>query len=142
MHDAWQNFIDETSVVTPNFTSSLTLQSIPAPPSNPSRANSLGFDPSSTPQKDLVLVLVSSFWDQPTVGSQITNATKDLIGEIEQLASGECILQPFIYENYAASSFQAPLQSTGQIDYFRDVARKYDPTGIFQGQLVGGWKLH
>jgi hypothetical protein len=141
VHAAWQTFIDQTTLIAPNITSSLTFQSIPAPPSDLSRANSLGFEIDSTPQKDLVLILVSNFWDERSLSSEVQVATARLLARIESLAEEEDLLQEFIYENYA-SGFQAPLQSTGSLEFFREVAAKYDPSGMFQKQARGGWKLY
>lgn len=123
------------------ITSSLTLQSIPAPPSDPSRSNSLGFDAFSRPQTDLVLILCSSFWTDPAVGNQVESAVQGFISRAEKAAQQEGVLQTFKYPNYAAARFQSPLESTGNLDEFRRVAQKYDPSGMFQHQLIGGWKL-
>lgn len=124
------------------ITSSLTLQSIPAPPSDPSRSNSLGFGSLSKPQTDLVLVLCSSFWTDPAVENQVESAVQGFISHAERVAHQEGLLQRFKYPNYAAARFQSPLESTGNLHEFRRVALKYDPSGMFQRQLIGGWKLY
>jgi hypothetical protein len=52
------------------------------------------------------------------------------------------VFHPYKYLNFAAS-FQDPLASYGGIELRRmkKVARKYDPTGVFQTQVPGGFKL-
>ena len=48
----------------------------------------------------------------------------------------------FQYTNYADSS-QQPLESYGMqnLQSLRTVSRKYDPKGVFQKQVPGGFKL-
>ncbi|GAB1315266.1 Bifunctional solanapyrone synthase [Madurella fahalii] len=142
VHSLWKSSVGQMTRNNATITSSLTLQSIPAPPSNPSRTNILGFDPSSNPQKDLVLVLCSSFWDDPAVGGQVETAVQGFITGVENTAKQQGLLHRFRYPNYAAARFQEPLESTGNLDELRRVARKYDPAGMFQRQVIGGWKLY
>ena len=51
-------------------------------------------------------------------------------------------LQRFQYLNYAAA-YQHPLESYGadKLRFLRDVSRRYDPKGVFQRQVPGGFKL-
>lgn len=48
----------------------------------------------------------------------------------------------FVYLNYADAS-QDPLGSYGaaNVQYLRDVAVRYDPAGIFQSRVPGGFKI-
>jgi len=48
----------------------------------------------------------------------------------------------YIYTNYAAD-FQDPMTGYGlrSLAFMREVSRKYDPQGIFQKQVPGGFKL-
>lgn len=48
----------------------------------------------------------------------------------------------YIYLNYAGQT-QNPLKGYGQenVEYMRRVAREYDPTGVFQHQVPGGFKV-
>ncbi|KXX76912.1 Bifunctional solanapyrone synthase [Madurella mycetomatis] len=142
VHSLWKTSVGQMSRNNATITSSLTLQSIPAPPSNPLRANVLGFDPSSTPQKDLVLVLCSSFWEDPVVGRQVEGAVQGFIKDVEKTAKREGLLHRFRYPNYAAAGFQDPLGSTGNLGELKRVAKRYDPAGMFQHQVIGGWKLY
>ncbi|RYP10560.1 hypothetical protein DL765_008064 [Monosporascus sp. GIB2] len=140
VHAIWQASVEQLSR-NATITSSLTLQSIPAPPSDISRANSLGFDPSSTPEKDLILVLLSNFWEDPNVGEDVHNSAARFICDVDFVAKEEGVAHKFRYPNYAAAGFQHPLQSTGQLDSLRKVASQYDPIRMFQRQVIGGWKL-
>lgn len=48
----------------------------------------------------------------------------------------------WIYLNYAHPS-QDPLKSYGEdkVQFIREVAAKYDPTGVFQNRIPGGFKI-
>lgn len=48
----------------------------------------------------------------------------------------------YIYLNYAGRT-QNPLKGYGRenVEYMRRVAREYDPTGVFQHQVPGGFKV-
>ena len=138
VHGAWKTSRSQLGA-TVDFVSSMTWQSVPSPPAanNP---NSFGFSSSSTPQKNLVLVLISDFYSNPGNASAISTSLCALINSINSLAQGEGIDVPYVYLNYAAP-FQDPLGSTGQEMVQRAVARKYDPRGFFQTRLRGGFKL-
>lgn len=122
-----------------NFVSSMTWQSIP-PPADPETPNSFGFSPQSTPEKDLVLILISDFYDDPSNATAVQSSLNALVNTIDSVAAQEGSSYPYVYLNYAAD-FQNPLGSTG-VEYIQQlVAKKYDPCGMFQTQLVGGFKL-
>ncbi|KAK5992201.1 FAD-dependent monooxygenase sdcF [Cladobotryum mycophilum] len=61
---------------------------------------------------------------------------------LEQYAISINALVPWQYLNYADPS-QNPLKSYGQqnLQFLRSVSRKYDPNGVFQNQVPGGFKL-
>ncbi|KAI1143675.1 FAD binding domain-containing protein [Hypoxylon sp. FL0543] len=63
--------------------------------------------------------------------AQIKELTKSLGGDMD-----------FIYLNYADGS-QDPLGNYGaaNIQHIRDVAAAYDPTGVFQSRIPGGFKI-
>ncbi|ROT37817.1 FAD-binding domain-containing protein [Sodiomyces alkalinus F11] len=144
VHALWQDSVRHLSSGA-TVTSSMTLQSLPAPPpaDEPYRENSFGFDPSSTPQKDDVLVLISNFWDDPSVGvgTRVREAARRFIASVDSAAEAEGLAKEFKYMNYAGAGFQSPLESTGQLGFLRRVARCYDGVGMFQRQAVGGWKF-
>jgi hypothetical protein len=77
---------------------------------------------------------------QATEGLQ--KGMKDLIEVIDGLTQQEGLYHHYKYLNFAAW-FQDPLGSYGteQKVTLRDVARKYDPTEVFQRQVPGGFKL-
>lgn len=137
----WQTSVKDISQVA-TITSSLTLQSIPAPPSVPERCNSLGFDHASEPQEDLVLLLITNFWENPDEGVEVQKRTQAFVDNVIRATEDEGLVRDFVYENYASAGFQRPLESTGNLDFFRKVALTYDPGQMFQKQVQGGWKLY
>ncbi|KAF7876404.1 hypothetical protein EAF04_001496 [Stromatinia cepivora] len=120
--------------------SSMTWQSIPPPPSDPLTPNSMGFSPLSAPQKNLVMILISDFWTDPASEAPIRASLKALIASIDSISQQEGKFVAYKYLNYAAD-FQDPLSTTGRKGFQQIVAKKYDPAGMFQTQVPGGFKL-
>jgi len=122
-------------------TAELSLQSIP-PPMNGSHANSLGFAPDSTPHKDLAMLQVVFLFEGAEATEGLQTELKDYIKIFEAMAEKNGVAHNFVYLNYAAA-FQDPLGAYGaeQLKGLRDVARKYDPRGMFQKQVIGGFKI-
>jgi FAD/FMN-containing dehydrogenase len=120
----------------------ITFQALPAPPRNGTAPNSLGFGPDEAPEKDLVFLQIIFTFEDAAATDGFEEALKDLVRLIEGLTKEEGVFHPYKYLNFAAS-FQDPLASYGGIELRRmkKVARKYDPTGVFQTQVPGGFKL-
>lgn len=61
---------------------------------------------------------------------------------LEACAEAQGLLLRFQYLNYAAP-FQTPLESYGEenLRFLRAVSEKYDPKGVFQKRVPGGFKL-
>ncbi|CAN9202362.1 unnamed protein product [Alternaria sp. RS040] len=120
----------------------ITFQALPAPPRNGTAPNSLGFGPDETPEKDLVFLQIIFTFEDAAATDGFEEALKDLIRLIEGLTKEEGVFHPYKYLNFAAS-FQDPLASYGgiELERMKKVARKYDPTGVFQTQVPGGFKL-
>ncbi|KAL7919381.1 hypothetical protein ACQKWADRAFT_206613 [Trichoderma austrokoningii] len=59
-----------------------------------------------------------------------------------RVAEHKGVLRKFEYPNYAGPH-QQPLASYGanSLDFLREVRNKYDPTGVFQSKVPGGFKL-
>jgi hypothetical protein len=123
-----------------NVTTSMTFQSIPPPPPALS-PNVLGFSPSSAPEKNLVLMLLSTFFEDATAYEQIDALTKRFIAAVDGLADNEGVNRDYTYLNYAAK-WQNPLHNYGKASwsYLAVISKKYDPSGVFQNQ-VGGFKI-
>jgi hypothetical protein len=67
---------------------------------------------------------------------------KKFIAQTEQAGEKMGLLSPYIYLNYAAT-WQDPLDGYGAAvkSELWEVSEKYDPEGVFQKQVPGGFKL-
>lgn len=101
--------------------------------------NSLGLKASEGP---LVLCLLSITWNLTKDDALINNVAKNLIGRIENATKAAGLFNEYQYLNYAAK-FQRPILSYGAASNaeLRRVSKKYDPTGLFQTAVPGGFKL-
>ena len=73
--------------------------------------------------------------------AQAHSLLKDMKAEIAAFAKSVQGDMDFIYMNYADGD-QDPLGSYGvsNVEFMKDVAEKYDPTGVFQTRISGGYK--
>jgi hypothetical protein len=144
VHGLWRGLVPKISETYSfaNPSAELTFQALPAPPRNGSAPNSLGFSPQDTPEKDLIFLQIVFTFDDARATDGFEKGLKDLIEVVEELTQDEGVYHPYKYLNFAAW-FQDPLGSYGrqQKKILREVARKYDPAGLFQRQLSGGFKL-
>ncbi|KAI1370392.1 FAD-binding domain-containing protein [Hypoxylon crocopeplum] len=101
--------------------------------------NAMSISPSDGP---LFIVLVNPGWDRPGDDERVFAVVQDFVAEIRQLAKEKKLLHRYIFMNYA---YQADDTIAGygeeSILKLRDTSRKYDPEGIFQKGVPGGFKL-
>ncbi|KAH9882241.1 hypothetical protein J1614_001413 [Plenodomus biglobosus] len=144
IHDIWKEHVPEVSkqYAYANPTAELTFQALPAPPSNGSSPNSFGFAPSDTPEKDMLFLQIIFTFEDAAADEGFEEALKDFLKLIEDAAKEEGVLHRFKYLNFAAS-FQDPFAGYGseEVSKLKTVAKKYDPAGVFQKQVPGGFKL-
>lgn len=144
IHELWKSLVPEICETHryAKLSAELTFQALPAPPRNGSALNSLGFSSSETPELDSAFLQLVFTFDGPEATEGLQKGLKDLIEVIEELTRAEGVYHRYKYLNFAAW-FQDPLGSYGkeQKMKLREVARKYDPTGVFQRQVPGGFKL-
>lgn len=64
------------------------------------------------------------------------------VAELEAFAVAEGLDEEWRYLNYVDGT-QDPLRSYGaeNVGFMREVARRYDPQGVFQEKVVSGWKV-
>lgn len=81
-------------------------------------------------------------WNFEADDSRVGEILKDILTQIEKLAKSRQLYSEFIFPNDAYLS-QDPLRSFGMNTYrkLKRIARTYDPEGIFQSRLAGGFKL-
>jgi hypothetical protein len=125
-----------------NLTTALSIQSVPAaaPASNP---NSLGFDPSSHPEKNLLNIGLAFQYEDPAATEGLQLANRKLALEVDQIAKTDGVSDNHLYMNYAGS-WQSIFSGYGtkSVESMIRVAKAYDPRGMFQKQVTGGFKLY
>lgn len=101
--------------------------------------NVLGLDRAKGNQ---VLFLFFVQWDDPERDEELQNAASTLMDQVTQLTKSKGKDNDWIYLNYALAN-QDPLGSYGQenVNKMLAASRKYDPNGVFQKLVPGGYKL-
>lgn len=101
--------------------------------------NSLGLDPSLG---SVVSVAFLMYWNQAGDDDQILGAFRGALDKMRADAGARGTLVDFVYMNYSLG-FQDPIGSYGAENkrHLQTVSRKFDPEGVFQKGVPGGWKL-
>lgn len=134
------------SIVQPiNKTSSLVYSTVaiqPIPPvfTTPGCGkNSLGYGHNPGP---LINILIGFSWLDAREDAKFKAASKAFIKRSQDVARERHLLYHVQYLNYAAE-WQDPIAGYGSAEKKRlqKASKKYDPTGIFQKAVPGGFKL-
>jgi len=90
----------------------------------------------------LVIVSFTVNWDEAQNDEFVKSTTKKTLENIEAFAVANKTSHRYRYVNYCAE-WQKPFEGYGKenLEFLRDVSRKYDPEGLFQKGCVGGFKL-
>lgn len=88
------------------------------------------------------MVLLGVTWGDEADDEIITNAVTDLFTKFDAFAASHSGLNPYLYLNYAYKT-QKPIQSYGatNVKKLQAASKKYDPSGVFQKLVPGGFKL-
>ena len=88
------------------------------------------------------VILISPLWPDSASNDAVTKTARGLGSKINSLAQSMGLLHAFQYLNYANPS-QNPIANYGSANVAKleAVSRKYDPKGVFQKQVPGGFKL-
>ncbi|KAH8586118.1 hypothetical protein B0O99DRAFT_695797 [Bisporella sp. PMI_857] len=121
---------------------SLTLQPYPVSLLKKQASNGgnvLGLDPTEGP---LVSVLLLTYWKNKSDDEKILGVMRGAIEKIEGNAASRKTLNEFKFMNYAWD-FQDPISSYGAENKkkLQKASKKYDPDGLFQKGVPGGFKL-
>ena len=130
------------SLSVPNLAYSLSFQPMPTAITSKAASrggNSLGL---SAADGNLFNLLLTVSWDSVDDDARIEQHAKDLFQQSEDAAKKLGLFNKYLYLNYAAS-WQDPLSGYGaaQKAKLQAVSKKYDPKGVFQKQVSGGFKL-
>ena len=87
-------------------------------------------------------MLVSAQWSNPLDDDRINEAANQVFTQIDEQARQTNLTNRWIYLNYAGA-FQDPIASYGSENKakLQAISRKYDPEGLFQKGVPGGYKL-
>ena len=107
----------------------------PQPVSN--GTNSFGLVPNA---KDQVITSIVVGWNNPADDVYMSAFLKSLHDKHVEILTKAGVYNPFIYLNYADKS-QDPFASWNAKKHLLAVSKKYDPKGIFQTKVPGGFKL-
>ncbi|KAH6630037.1 hypothetical protein B0J18DRAFT_443023 [Chaetomium sp. MPI-SDFR-AT-0129] len=88
------------------------------------------------------VMLLSALWPNSAYNPTVDRISRETVAKIESRARAKGLLQKFQYINYAAP-YQKPLASYGakNIAFLKGVSKRYDPEGVFQTRVPGGFKL-
>ena len=103
--------------------------------------NSLGL-PAHPPRGSLIFVLLSATWTDGRDNARVSEAADELLHGIIDAAKASGTFNRFIDLNHANED-QDPIAGYGPEvkERLRAVSRKYDPRGVFQTVVPGGFKL-
>jgi hypothetical protein len=101
--------------------------------------NALGLDPSNGP---IYICNLAIMWTDAADTDRIYKFSNSLYETLQAEAVKRDLANDFIYMNYA-SPWQDPIASYGEAnkERLKNVANKYDPTGVFQRLQPGYFKL-
>jgi len=134
MMKVWEEGVSQLSGV-PGILSQFLIQ--PQPVTN--GTNSLGLTPGD---RLSVLGLVTMGWDNAADDNTVQKGVQAIVDQHIDILRKKKLYEPFLYLNYADNS-QDPFASYGKENKARlqAVSRKYDPNGVFQKVVPGGFKL-
>ncbi|KAK7946227.1 uncharacterized protein PG986_010548 [Apiospora aurea] len=101
--------------------------------------NSLGPSPDGGP---LVSVLLLTYWSNKSDDAAVLGTMEKILEAIKSRAAAKGLLVPYTYMNYAFAS-QDPIGSYGAESKaeLQRVSKRYDPEGLLQKGVPGGFKL-
>ncbi len=139
--ETWNPTLQTILPVT-NLTSTITFQCLPT--SVTSRAvttggNALGLEAN---KESLVLAVITSQWSAEADDSRVENMAEEVFTRTDVEAESRNLTNRWVYLNYAGP-FQDPITGYGEANKMKlqAVSKKYDPRGIFQFGVPGGFKV-
>jgi hypothetical protein len=87
-------------------------------------------------------VLYDYSWDSAADDALFHRLCEEALAELDEYAKSIDMYNEYIYLNYADKT-QNPLRGYGEenVQFIREVAERYDPEGVFQRQVPGGFKV-
>lgn len=101
--------------------------------------NAMDISPSDGP---LFVILINPCWAKPQDDSRVFAAVEALVADFRRLASDRGLLHRYIFTNYAYQKDNVMAGYGEQsLARLRAASEKYDPEGMFQKGVPGGFKL-
>ena len=88
------------------------------------------------------MLLLSAFWSSTPANAFVQQMAQKVMRKANEAARDVGMLHDFVYLNYANQA-QNPILTYGRenVASLKAAATRYDPHGIFQRQVPGGFKL-
>jgi len=139
---AWMQALHQKTVGPLPDQGSLTFQAFAVPALNQMSkkgGNALGLDPKDGPLMHCLLYMV---WDDASKDDQFNKAALEFMNAAKVEAKKRGVYHRYIYMNYAGP-YQNVVPSYGETNLakLKKVAKKYDPSAVFQKLQPGGYKL-
>ncbi|PQE11483.1 oxidoreductase FAD-binding protein [Rutstroemia sp. NJR-2017a BBW] len=140
--DIWNNTMTTVTSLPSLVFAGLTFEPIPTVISSKSAAlggDSLGLSPRDG---NMLLILISFTWTSASADDAIVNASRSMIEQVDEAAQAQGMDKRWKYLNYAGA-WQDVFASYGRESegVLRRTSREYDPEGVFQRVVPGGFKL-
>lgn len=141
VYDQWSNFTEKIKSTAGLQNTLINLPIVPKfiTQSNRRGGNSLGLADTKGP---FIICLISLTWDSATDDTSLVGDANKLILDIEMKAKARNVFKKFKYLNYA--NVNQPVvegYGAGNVVRLRAVSKLYDPRGIFQQAVPGGFKM-
>ena len=140
MYNIVNSTLDGLAVPGPWTLFSVTFEPLPAIfVSHGAGKNVLG----TTPEEgNAMIILFTVVYLDASSSDTVNAATKEMMGLFDEAAKKRGLFKPYRYANYANTD-QAVIESYGEknVEFLRQVSRKYDPHGVFQKRVPGGFKV-
>jgi hypothetical protein len=94
----------------------------------------------SSPPKPIIIAQITGTWKDGKDTGAIEATAVQLLTDIERAAQEEEMQTGYVYLNYAHSG-QKVFGEGDRLRQLRTVSKRYDPDGIFQRCVPGGFKL-
>jgi len=94
----------------------------------------------SDPPQPMIIAQITGTWKDEKNTAAIEDTAVQLISDVEAAARAEGRQTEYVYLNYAHSG-QKVFGEGDRLDRLKDVSKRYDPDGIFQRCVPGGFKL-
>jgi hypothetical protein len=101
--------------------------------------NAMNIDPEDGP---LFIILLNPTWDDPEDDARVQGGVKELVATFRRVAGERGLLHRYIFTNYAEKD-EDVFGGYGEEsrEELKRVSGKYDPEGVFQTGVPGGFKL-